>query len=86
MSWKWFSPDFHMTSLSLTARYCKSLCYALLLATVWQKLRETMSRTVAIVCIVSINYPRVIAVYGGNLMYARTQTLPPLLMKGLVRE
>ena len=54
-------------SLSLTARYGKSLCYALFLVTVWQKLRGAMSRTVAIVCMVSVNYPRIIAVCGDNL-------------------
>jgi len=54
-------------SLSLTARYGNSLCYALFLVTVWQKLKGAMSRTVAIACMVSVNDPRIIAVCGGQL-------------------
>ena len=54
-------------SLSLTARYSESLCYALFLVTVWQKLRGAMSRTVAMVSMVSVNDPRIIAVCGDNL-------------------
>jgi len=34
---------------------------------VWQKLRGAMSRTVAIICMVSVNDPRIIAVCGGQL-------------------
>jgi len=35
--------------------------------TVWQKLRGAMSRTVAIICMVSVNYPQIIAVCGDNV-------------------
>ena len=66
-----FSRLSRVHALSLTARYDKSLCYALLLATACvAKWRGAMSRTVAIICIVSqliSNYLRIIAVHGDNL-------------------
>ena len=61
-------------SLSLTARYGKSFCYALFLVSVWQKLRGAMSRTVATICILLqliCNYPCIIAVRGDNLNVGR---------------
>jgi len=61
-SWNGFLQAF-TCSLSLTARYGKSLCYANCVA----KVEGWMSRTVAIVCMVSVNYPRIIAVCGDNL-------------------
>ena len=74
-----------------TARYGKSLCYALFLVTVRQKLRGAMSRTVAIISVVSVNYPRKIAACGDNLnvgMYPDPSSSPYIYiyMKGLIRK
>ena len=48
-----------------------------------------MSRTVAMACIVLqliAKYPCIIAVRGDNFNVGTYQTLPPLVMKGLVQE
>ena len=66
MSWNWF---FSRLSVLPVTRYGESLCYAVLLPSMWQKLRGATSRLVAIICIVSqliTNYPLIITFCGNN--------------------